>query len=75
MLVMFSPMSWPWDCRLAQSIYHVCQPIRYKTFGYHRAEIIAALINALSLLVIAILIFWEAYKRLFMPEEVRSILC
>jgi cobalt-zinc-cadmium efflux system protein len=45
----------------------------YKTFGYHRAEIIAALINALSLLVIAILIFWEAYKRLFMPEEVRSI--
>jgi cobalt-zinc-cadmium efflux system protein len=45
----------------------------HKTFGYHRAEIIAALINGLSLLVIAFLIFWEAYKRLHAPEEVHSM--
>jgi cobalt-zinc-cadmium efflux system protein len=44
-----------------------------KTFGYHRAEIIAAMINGLSLLAIAFFIFWEAYKRLLAPEEVRSI--
>src|SRR6266702_4109970 len=28
------------------------------TFGYHRAGILAALVNALSLVVIALLIFW-----------------
>lgn len=44
-----------------------------KTFGYHRAEIIAALVNGISLLVISFLIFWEAYKRLLAPEEVHSI--
>jgi cobalt-zinc-cadmium efflux system protein len=44
-----------------------------KTFGYHRAEILAALINGISLLVIAFFIFWEAYKRLLAPQVVRSV--
>ena len=34
------------------------------TFGYHRVGILAALVNALSLVVIALLIFWEAADRL-----------
>src|ERR1043165_3965724 len=34
------------------------------TFGYHRVGILAALVNALSLFVIARLIFWEAAGRL-----------
>jgi cobalt-zinc-cadmium efflux system protein len=44
-----------------------------KTFGYHRAEIIAALINGVTLLLIAIFIFLESYKRLLAPQEVKSI--
>ena len=31
-----------------------------RTFGYHRVGILAALVNAVSLVVIALLIFWEA---------------
>src|SRR5437764_2088622 len=39
-----------------------------KTFGYHRAGILAALANAASLVVLALLIFWEAVQRLRHPE-------
>ncbi len=35
-----------------------------RTFGYHRATILAALINALSLVIIAMFIFYEAYRRM-----------
>jgi cobalt-zinc-cadmium efflux system protein len=37
------------------------------TFGYHRVGILAALVNAVSLVVIAILIAWEAVDRLRHP--------
>jgi cobalt-zinc-cadmium efflux system protein len=40
------------------------------TFGYHRAGIFAALVNALSLVIIALLIFWEAAERLRDPRPV-----
>lgn len=39
-----------------------------KTFGYHRVGILAALGNAVSLVVIAVLIFWEAAQRIRNPE-------
>jgi cobalt-zinc-cadmium efflux system protein len=42
------------------------------TFGYLRSEILAALINALALLGITALIFFEAWQRVFAPPEVRS---
>jgi cobalt-zinc-cadmium efflux system protein len=42
------------------------------TFGYHRVGILAALINSASLVVIALLIFWEALQRLRQPEPVQS---
>ena len=42
------------------------------TFGYHRVGILAALVNAVSLVVIALLIFWEAGERLGKPQEVHS---
>ncbi len=41
-----------------------------RTFGYHRTEILAALVNALSLWLIAGWIFLEAYHRLSDPPEV-----
>jgi cobalt-zinc-cadmium efflux system protein len=41
-----------------------------RTFGNHRMGILAALINAVSLVVIALFIFWEAAQRLRTPEPV-----
>jgi cobalt-zinc-cadmium efflux system protein len=38
------------------------------TFGYHRVGVFAALINAASLVVIALLVAWEAIVRLRHPE-------
>src|SRR6266513_2198854 len=43
-----------------------------RTFGYHRVGILAALVNAVSLVVIALLIFWEVSIRLRHPEPVQS---
>jgi len=43
-----------------------------RTYGYHRVGIIVALINAVSLVVIALLIFWEAVHRFGNPEPVQS---
>ena len=38
------------------------------TFGYHRVGIFAALVNGVSLVVIALIIAWEAIGRLLHPE-------
>src|SRR3984893_1690100 len=43
-----------------------------RTFGYHRVSILTALVNAVSLVVIALVIFWEAISRLRQPESVHS---
>jgi cobalt-zinc-cadmium efflux system protein len=40
------------------------------TFGYQRVGLLAALINGLSLLVIAAFIFYEAYERLMLPPSI-----
>lgn len=41
-----------------------------RTFGYKRAEIIAAFINASSLIIIAIYLMFEAFKRFFNPQNI-----
>ena len=43
-----------------------------RTFGYKRAEILAAFINASTLIVVAVLLIIEAVKRFQTPEEVES---
>lgn len=43
-----------------------------KTFGYKRAEIIAAFVNAATLIVVAVLLIIEAIKRFSNPEEINS---
>lgn len=43
-----------------------------KTFGYHRVEIMAALANGILLLLMALGILWEAYRRFMEPQEVHS---
>lgn len=59
-------LSW-WALRLT------AQPANQnKTFGYHRAGILAALANSTTLLVIALGIFYEAYRRFMNPPEVQA---
>ncbi|MBZ5684898.1 MAG: cation diffusion facilitator family transporter [Acidobacteriia bacterium] len=43
-----------------------------KTFGYHRAGVLAALVNATSLVGVSFFIFYEAFKRLQHPEHVQA---
>lgn len=43
-----------------------------KTFGYHRTEILAALANAVLLLVVAVFVFIEAARRFQHPPEIRA---
>jgi cobalt-zinc-cadmium efflux system protein len=44
---------------------------RRATFGYDRVGLLAALINGLSLLIIAVVIFYEAYERFRTPPAVQ----
>lgn len=44
-----------------------------RTFGYHRLEILAALVNGLTLWLVVGFIFHEAYRRIFDPPEVQSL--
>lgn len=43
---------------------------RMKTYGYYRAEILAALANGIILVFLALYIFYEAYLRFLQPPEV-----
>ena len=43
-----------------------------KTYGYHRAGVLAALVNAVSLVAVAFFIFYEAFRRLQHPEQVQA---
>jgi cobalt-zinc-cadmium efflux system protein len=43
-----------------------------KTYGFYRVEILAALLNGVLLVLIALYIFYEAYSRLLNPPEVKA---
>ncbi len=43
-----------------------------KTFGYKRAEILAAFINAATLIIVAVLLIFEAVERFKNPQEIAS---
>ncbi|HTX92765.1 MAG TPA: cation diffusion facilitator family transporter [Anaerolineales bacterium] len=43
-----------------------------KTYGYHRAGILVALANSTTLALIALGIFYDAYRRLLAPPQVRA---
>lgn len=55
----------------AIGLYFQSRPAdQVKTFGYQRAGVIAAFINAVTLIVISLYIFWEAITRLIHPQAV-----
>src|SRR5215470_14261555 len=43
-----------------------------KTYGYHRAGVLAALVNASSLVVVSFFIFFEAFRRVQSPQPVHA---
>jgi cobalt-zinc-cadmium efflux system protein len=47
-------------------------PDSTRTYGYHRAGVLAAFVNALTLVGIAIFIFFEALERLRTPVDVHA---
>lgn len=47
-------------------------PSATKTYGYHRAGVLAALANAASLVAVSVLIFYEAFERLQNPQHVHA---
>ncbi|MGI6521372.1 MAG: cation diffusion facilitator family transporter [Fermentimonas sp.] len=48
------------------------KPDAQKTFGYKRAEILAALFNGVVLIAICIFLFVEAYKRFINPQPIKG---
>ncbi|HKY33230.1 MAG TPA: cation diffusion facilitator family transporter [Candidatus Polarisedimenticolia bacterium] len=48
-----------------------CRPATaYKTYGYHRVEILTALTNGVILLAVCLIIFYEAVERFIRPQPV-----
>jgi cobalt-zinc-cadmium efflux system protein len=47
-------------------------PSATKTYGYHRAGVLAALMNAVSLVTVSFFIFYEAFRRLQNPAPVKA---
>lgn len=48
-------------------------PTEAQSFGFYRAEILAALVNGIALLVIAAWIFSEAWRRFLHPEPIAGL--
>jgi cobalt-zinc-cadmium efflux system protein len=57
---------------LAASWFATRRATPQKTYGFHRVEILAALLNGVILVLIALYIFYEAYGRLTNPPAVRA---
>lgn len=48
-------------------------PDRRRTFGFHRSEILAALVNGIALVVVAVLVVVESTRRLSDPPDVDGV--
>ena len=48
-------------------------PDSVKTYGYHRAGVLAAFVNALSLVILAGYILYESYQRWLHPQKVHEL--
>ena len=55
------------------AVYFQARPANStKTYGYHRAGVLAALVNAAALVAVSFFIFYEAFRRLQHPEQVQA---
>ncbi len=44
-----------------------------RTFGWHRTEVFASFINGATVFIMAVGIFYEAWRRFFEPEPIKSV--
>ena len=51
---------------------HSRPPSATHTYGYHRAGVLAAMVNAATLVAIAFFIFYEAFRRIQHPQPVQA---
>src|SRR5579859_2167001 len=51
---------------------HSRPPNATHTYGYHRAGVLAALVNAATLVILSFLIFYEAFQRFQQPHPVHA---
>lgn len=58
---------------LIAAIYSRKEATPLHTFGFFRTEILASLINSIILSLLAIVIVYEAYRRLFEPVEIQTL--
>lgn len=57
------------------AVHLTTQPSNSKnTYGYHRAGILAAMLNSTTLVLISLGIFYEAYRRFINPSQVNSLI-
>src|SRR5260370_2023574 len=47
-------------------------PSSTKTYGYHRAGVLAALVNSVSLVAVSGFIFYKAFRRLQTPQQLQA---
>jgi cobalt-zinc-cadmium efflux system protein len=52
--------------------FHSRPPSATHTYGYHRAGVLAALVNAIGLVAVSFLIFYEAVRRILNPQPVHA---
>src|SRR5207245_3486885 len=52
--------------------FHSRPPSATHTYGYHRAGVLAALLNSATLVAISFLIFYEAVRRIQHPQPVQA---
>src|SRR6266852_3039141 len=52
--------------------FHSRPPSATHTYGYHRAGVLAALVNSATLVVVSFLIFYEAVRRIQQPQPVQA---
>lgn len=52
----------------------VMRPTKRSTYGFKRLEVFTAVINAVSLVIIALYIIWEAFRRYAEPQEIDGLL-
>lgn len=51
---------------------HSRPPSATHTYGFHRAGVLAAMVNAATLVAIAVFIFYEAFRRIQHPQPVQA---
>jgi cobalt-zinc-cadmium efflux system protein len=57
---------------LSASYVAMLPPSSRRTYGFHRAEILAALVNAVVLLVVCTFLIWSGIRRLVEPVEIEG---